>query len=279
MKTLLLLIAIPLSLFFFIRFLEYKSTYYPLRAIEYTPKDIGLQFEDVILTAKDGVQISGWFIPSQSPRAVVLFCHGNGGNISHRLQKIMVLNRLNLDVLIFDYRGYGKSKGRPSENGLYLDAEAVYDYLRNKKKIPPRKIIGYGESLGGAVIAELALRRELGSIIMESSFTSVPDMAKTVAPFIPGFVYKGRFDSLSKIKNIGYPKLILHSTDDEIVPFEYGRRLFDNAEEPKEFIEMKGGHNDTFLVSGDLFVSAIDSFIERGTGGQNPPVPRSVPKE
>lgn len=263
MKIALLIVAIPLSLFFFIRFLEYKSTYYPFRAIEYTPKDIGLEYEDVSLTAKDGVSISGWFIPSQSSRAVVLFCHGNGGNISHRLQKIMVLNRLNLDVLIFDYRGYGKSKGRPSENGLYLDAEAVYDYLLNERKVPPRKIIGYGESLGGAVIAELALRRELGSIIMESSFTSVPDMAKTVAPFIPGFVYKSRFDSLSKIKNIGYPKLILHSTDDEVVPFEHGRRLFDNAEEPKEFIEMKGGHNDTFLVSGDLFVSAIDSFIER----------------
>ncbi len=263
MKIALLIVAIPLSLFFFIRFLEYKSTYYPFRAIEYTPKDIGLEYEDVSLTAKDGVQISGWFIPSQSSRAVVLFCHGNGGNISHRLQKIMILNRLNLDVLIFDYRGYGKSKGRPSENGLYLDAEAVYDYLLNERKVPPRKIIGYGESLGGAVIAELALRRELGSIIMESSFTSVPDMAKTVAPFIPGFVYKSRFDSLSKIKNIGYPKLILHSTDDEVVPFEHGRRLFDNAEEPKEFIEMKGGHNDTFLVSGDLFVSAIDSFIER----------------
>ncbi len=263
MKIVLIIIAVPLALFFFVRFLEYKSTYYPFRAIEYTPKDIGLEYEDVSLTAKDGVQISGWFIPSQSSRAVVLFCHGNGGNISHRLQKIMILNRLNLDVLIFDYRGYGKSKGRPSENGLYLDAEAVYDYLLNKRKVPPRKIIGYGESLGGAVIAELALRRELGSIIMESSFTSVADMAKTVAPFIPGFVFKSRFDTLSKIKNIGYPKLILHSTDDEVVPFEHGRRLFDNAEEPKEFIEMKGGHNDAFLVSGDLFVSAIDSFIER----------------
>ncbi len=263
MKTVLLIVAIPLSLFFFIRFLEYKSTYYPIRAIEYTPKDIGLEYEDVSLTAKDGVQISGWFIPSQSSRAVVLFCHGNGGNISHRLQKIMILNRLNLDVLIFDYRGYGKSKGRPSENGLYLDAEAVYDYLLNEKKVHPQKIVGYGESLGGAVIAELALRREFGSIIMESSFTSVADMAKTVAPFIPGFVFKSRFDTLSKIKNIGYPKLILHSANDEIIPFEQGRRLFDNAEEPKEFIEMQGGHNDAFLVSGDLFVSAIDSFIER----------------
>lgn len=263
MKTAFLIVVIPVFLFFFIRFLEYKSTYYPFRAIENTPKDIGLEYEDVSLTAKDGVNISGWFIPSQSSRAVLLFCHGNGGNISHRLEKIMILNRLNLDVLIFDYRGYGKSKGRPSENGLYLDAEAAYDYLLNEKKIPPQRIIGYGESLGGAVIAELALRREFGSIIMESSFTSVADMAKTVAPFIPGFVYKSRFDTLSKIKNIGYPKLILHSINDETVPFEQGRRLFNNAEEPKEFIEMQGGHNDAFLVSGDLFVSAIDSFIER----------------
>jgi fermentation-respiration switch protein FrsA (DUF1100 family) len=269
MKTVLFIVAIPVLLFFFIRFLEYKSTYYPFRAIEYTPKDIGLDYEDVSLNAKDGVHISGWFIPSQSSRSVILFAHGNGGNISHRLQKIMILNRLNLDVLIFDYRGYGKSKGRPSENGLYLDAEAVYDYLLNEKKVPPRKIVGYGESLGGAVIAELALRRELGSIIMESSFTSVPDMAKTVAPFIPVFIFKSRFDSLSKIKKIRSPKLILNSASDEIVPFELGRRLFDNAEEPKEFVEMQGGHNDAFLVSGDLFVSAIDSFIERGAGDRN----------
>ncbi len=261
MKIVLLTAAALVFFFFFIRFFEYKSLYFPLRKIEFNPEDIGLNYEDVNLTTKDGVQISAWFIPSESPRATLLFSHGNGGNISHRLEKIKIFNGLNLDVLIFDYRGYGMSRGSPSEKGLYLDAEAVYDCLVNEKKISPRKIIGYGESLGGAVIIDLAVKRELRGVIIESSFTSVRDMAKKIFPFIPSFVYKSSFDSLAKIEDIKIPKLIFHSINDEIVPFKLGRRLFDNAAEPKEFAEMKGGHNDAFIISKDIFVSKVDSFI------------------
>ena len=263
MKTILIIIAALLLLFFFIRFLEYKSTYYPFRSIEYTPRDIGLNYEDLTLTTKDGARIFGWFIPSELSRAVIIFCHGNGGNISHRLEKIVMLNRLNLDVLIFDYRGYGMSEGRPSEKGLYLDTEAVYEYLVNDRKISPRSIVGYGESLGGAVIIDLASKQKLGGLIIESSFTSVPDIAKKVAPFIPGFVYKSRFDALSKIKVVETPKLIFHSVNDEIIPFEHGERLFNNAGGQKKFVRMQGGHNDAFLVSKDLFMTEIDLFIGR----------------
>ncbi|MEN8263981.1 MAG: alpha/beta hydrolase [Nitrospirota bacterium] len=263
MKAILIIIAALLLLFLFIRFLEYKSTYYPFTSIEYTPRDIGLDYEDLTFTTKDGTRISGWFIPSESSRAVIIFCHGNGGNISYRLEKIMMLNRLNLDVLIFDYRGFGMSEGRPSENGFYLDTEAVYEYMVNDRKVSPRSIIGYGESLGGAVIIDLASKQKLGGIIVESSFTSVPDMAKKVAPFIPGFVYKSRFDALSKIKDIDLPKLIFHSVNDEVVPFEHGERLFNNAGEPKKFVKMQGDHNDAFLVSKDLFMTEIDLFIGR----------------
>jgi fermentation-respiration switch protein FrsA (DUF1100 family) len=253
--------ALLILFFFFIRFLEKKSLYFPLRSIEASPKDIGLNYEDVIISTKDDVRLSAWFIPTESPRAVIIFFHGNGGNISHRLDKIKILNKLALDVFIFDYRGYGLSNGSPSENGLYLDAEAVYDYLINEKETPLQKIIGYGESLGGAVVIDLASKHNMGGMIIEGCFTSVRDMAKKVIPFIPAFILKSKFDSLGKIKDVMFPKLFFHSISDEIVPFEQGKRLYENAPEPKELVQLQGGHNDSFLVSQDVFASKIDSFI------------------
>ena len=264
MKSILSAIAVSLILlFFFIRFLEKKSLYYPLKKIEATPRDIGLDYEDIFITTKDKVLISGWYIPSRSPRGTLLFSHGNGGNISHRLEKIKMFNDLNLNVLIFDYRGYGMSKGSPSEEGLSLDAEAVYHYLVNEKNVPPQTIIGYGESLGGAVTVDLAVRHTLGGIILEGSFTSIQDMAKKHFPFIPSFVYKTAFDALEKIGGIKAPTLHFHSTADEIVPYELGRRLFERAPGPKEFVDLNGGHNDAFLVSRDVFLSKIDAFVHK----------------
>ncbi len=262
MKTVIIIIAFLFLLFFFIRFLEKKSLYFPVRTIEATPKDIGLDYEDVIVTTKDRIQLWSWFIPVKTPRATLIFCHGNGGNISHRLEKIKIFNNLNLDILIFDYRGYGMSKGSPSENGLYLDAEAMYDYLVKERKISPDKIVGYGESLGGSVIIDLASRHELGGMIIEGSFPSLRDMAKKYFPFIPAAIYKSKFDSLQKIKTINYPKLLFHSKSDEIVPFELGKKLFEHAAEPKDFVKLQGGHNDAFLTSQDVYVLKIDSFID-----------------
>ncbi len=262
MKIVLFALAILILIFISVRYLEQKSLYYPLRKIEVTPEHLGLGFEDITLTTKDGLNISGWFIPAVSPRAVIILCHGNGGNISHRLEKIKILNGLDLDILIFDYRGYGTSEGSPSEEGLYLDAEAVYEYLVKEKRIPYQKIIGYGESLGGAVVVDLASGRKMGGVIIEDSFTSAREMGKKVFPFIPTFIYKSRFDLLHKLKSIRIPKLIFHSVDDEIIPFEHGRRLFESASEPKEFIWLSGGHNDAFLVSEDLYRSGIDSFVK-----------------
>jgi fermentation-respiration switch protein FrsA (DUF1100 family) len=263
MKSILLVIAALILFFFFIRFIEKKSLYYPLKKIEAAPRDIGLDYEEVYISAKDGVRIAGWYLPSKSPRATFIFSHGNGGNISHRLEKIKMLNDLDVNVLIFDYRGYGMSNGSPSEEGLYLDAEAVYDYLVHEKKVPPRKIIGYGESLGASVIIDLAGRHELGGIIVEGGFPSIRDMAKEYFPFIPSFVYKTSYNSLEKIGRIKAPKLHFHSVDDEVVPYELGRKLFDRAPGPKEFVDLQGGHNDSFLISRDVFVEKIDSFIGR----------------
>ncbi|MBI4682662.1 MAG: alpha/beta hydrolase, partial [Nitrospirae bacterium] len=263
MKSIFLTIAVVVLLFCFIRFIEKKSLYFPLGKIEATPHDIGLEYEEVYVSTKDGVRVSCWYVPSRSPGATFLFSHGNGGNISHRLEKIKMFNDLGVNVLIFDYRGYGMSKGSPSEAGLYLDAEAVYNYLVNGKKIPPQEIIGYGESLGGAVIIDLAGRHKLGGVIIEGGFTSIRDMAKNYFPFVPSFVYKTRFDSTSKIRNVKAPALHFHSINDDIVPFRLGKKLFDNAPGPKEFVELQGGHNDAFLVSQDVFMGKIDSFISR----------------
>ncbi len=263
MKIILSIAAALIILFALVRFLEHKSLYFPLKKIEATPKEIDLDYEDISVTAKDGVKLNGWFIPARNPRATLLFCHGNGGNISHRLEKISMFNFLGLNVLIFDYRGYGKSKGRPSETGLYLDAEAMYQYLLNEKGLVPQEIIAYGESLGSAVAVDLASKYELGGLIIEEGFTSVKDMGETLLPFIPSSVFKSEFNSLNKIKDIRSPKLFFHSADDEIVPFTLGRMLYDASPEPKEFVQLQGGHNDAFLISQELFMGKIDSFAGR----------------
>jgi len=264
MKIILSIAVGLILLFIFIRFLEYKSLYSPLSRIEATPKDVDIDYEDVAVTTTDGIRISGWFIPAQNPRATLLFCHGNGGNISHRLEKLRMFNFLGLNVFIFDYRGYGQSKGSPSERGLYLDAEAAYEYLLREKGLAPQEVIAYGESLGGAVAVDLAARHKLGGVIIEEGFTSSRDMGRVILPFIPSFIYKSKFDSLKKIKHITAPKLIFHSVNDEIVPFEFGKRLFDEAPEPKEFVQLKGGHNDAFVISEELFMGKLDQFV----GGQ-----------
>jgi fermentation-respiration switch protein FrsA (DUF1100 family) len=261
MKILALIIAVPFFLFFSTRFLEHNSLYFPYRTIDATPKDIGLEYEEIELRTSDNVSLSAWFIPSERSRAVVLFCHGNGGNISHRLEKILIMNRLGLDTLIFDYRGYGRSTGKPSEKGLYIDVETMYDHLVNEKKLPPEKIVGYGESLGGPVIIELASKRDMAGIIIEDAFTSVREMAKVHFPFIPASFLKSGYNTLDKIENIKIPKLIFHSVNDEIVPFEQGKRIFEAAPEPKEFVELQGGHNDAFIVSRDVYSSGIDRFV------------------
>ncbi len=249
-------------LFLFIRLFEKSNLYFPMSSIEATPESIGLDYEKISLMTSDGIMIAGWFIQSKKPRATLLFCHGNAGNISHRLEKIRILNRLDLNILIFDYRGYGRSEGSPSEHGLYIDAETAYRYLINIKKISPEMIVVFGESLGAAVAVDLAYKHYLGGIIIEGGFPSVRDMAKKLFPFIPGFVYKNRFDSLKKIKHIKSPKLIFHSLEDEIVPFELGEKIFRTAVEPKKLIKLQGGHNDAFMSSYDIFVEEIDSFIE-----------------
>ncbi len=238
--------------------------YFPSREIETTPHDIGLDYQDLTLKTLDGVDISAWYIPTEDARGFVLFCHGNAGNISHRFDSIKIFHRLGLGVLIFDYRGYGKSKGSPDEEGTYRDAEAAWDYLVNVLHMKPEKIVLFGRSLGSAVAAELALRKQAGALIMESAFTSAPDLGKKFFPLLPvRLISRYHYESIDKVGKIKLPKLFIHSPGDEIVPYEQGVRLFEEASDPKEFLRITGGHNEGFLLAGKVYVDGLDAFISR----------------
>jgi len=235
----------------------------PTREIEASPADIGLDFEPLTLTTRDDEQLDAWFIPAAQARGVLLFCHGNAGNISHRLDSIRLFHELGLSVLIFDYRGYGRSSGRPAEKGTYRDADAAWDYLVEQRGIAPGQIILFGRSLGAAIAADLATRQGAAAVILESAFTSVPDVAARFYPWLPvRWLSRYQYDTGKKLANIHVPVLIVHSRDDEIIRYANGERLFEAANEPKQFLQLRGGHNDAFMVSGKDYIQGLDSFLD-----------------
>lgn len=246
----------------FVYLRQAKMLYFPSREIEATPADTGLAFEEIPLRTSDGLNISAWYIPSPQARGFLIFCHGNAGNISHRLDSIRIFHDLRLDVLIFDYRGYGRSEGEPTEKGTYLDAEAAYDYLVKTKGVSPSRIIIFGRSLGSAVAAELALKRRAGALIIESGFSSVTDLGRKFFPHMPvKLISRFHYATIDKVDRISIPKLFIHSPDDEVIPFEQGTRLFEKAGKPKEFLKIRGGHNEGFLLSGEQYTGGLDRFV------------------
>lgn len=241
-----------------------RLVYYPTRKLEDTPADWNLTYEDVWLKASDGVKIHGWYVPAAKPRGTLLFFHGNGGNISHRIETLEIFNRLGLNVLIVDYRGYGLSEGKPSEDGTYRDAEAAWDYLTQQKAVPPENIILFGRSLGGAVAVYLAEKKHPAGLIVESTFTSIPDVGAKMFPFLPiRWLCRIKYDSAARIANVGCPVLSIHSPDDDIIRYEFGRALFDKAVEPKRFLEIEGSHNEGFLCSIIAYQNGLDEFIRQ----------------
>jgi len=254
----LLIIGLLLS---FLRYIETRTLFYPTKEIPSFPDRANLEFQDVFFKTTDNVKLNGWFVPSKDAEYTILFCHGNAGNISHRIEKIKFFNDLGYSVFIIDYRGYGKSQGRPSEIGFYKDAKAAYNYLLSRG-IPANQIIGYGESIGGAVIVDLALKEKMKAVILDSTLSSVKDMIKCTYPFVPYWVFSSRFDSESKIKSIRIPKLIIHSINDEIVPFQLGKKLYEVSPEPKDFLQIYGGHNSNFYESEELLRKKIGDFIK-----------------
>lgn len=262
MKIVIWIIVFLVLCFLYVKFLERRSFYFPTKQIDATPESVGLKYEDINFTTSDNKQLHAWFIPHPHAQYTMIFCHGNAGNISHRLDKIFFFHTLGINTFIFDYRGYGKSKGSPSEQGLFLDAQAAYDYVTQKRAIPKDKIIIYGESIGGAVAIDCAYKNEAGALIVEDAFTSIRDMAKIYYPFVPQFLISNLFDSISKIKSISCPKLIIHSTEDEIAPFSHGEKLFREASPPKKFCITHGSHNDAFFNSIDIIKKDIQSFLK-----------------
>ena len=246
----------------YVKYIEKKGIFYPIKEIEYTPLQAGFQYEDIYFTAADGVRLNGWFIPYENSRGTLLFAHGNAGNISHRLEKITFLRRSRLDIFIIDYRGYGRSAGTPSEKGLYLDVRGGYDYLVKQRGISPDKIILYGESIGAAVVIHLAARQKVGALIAESAFSCGRDMAKTIYPFLPAWFFSDSFDCLSRIREVSAPKLFIHSKNDEIVPYRLARKLYEAAAEPKQFAELTGGHNTAYRDAEEKYTSSVVSFVD-----------------
>jgi fermentation-respiration switch protein FrsA (DUF1100 family) len=236
--------------------------YFPRREVESTPDMAGMDFEGVFFQAADGIRLSGWHVPSDDSDDVLLFCHGNAGNISHRLESIGIFHRLGLNVFIFDYRGYGQSEGKPGEMATYLDAAAAWDYLVEERRIDPGRIIIFGRSLGGAVAAWLAKERSPRGLILESSFTSIPDMGAETYPFFPvRLLSRFEYNTREYVGEARCPVLIVHSRNDELVPIHHGREIYEAANDPKEFLEIEGSHNDGFLISGERYREGLGRFI------------------
>ena len=235
--------------------------YYPVRELTGTPASFGLAYRDVWFQADDGVRLHGWLIPGTRP-TTLLWSHGNAGNISHRLDNIRDIHqRLGIGVFIFDYRGYGRSDGSPTEAGLYRDARAAREALVRDGGVPSERIVYFGRSLGAAVALELALAHPPRGLILESPFLSVQAMANRTLPG-SGYLFKSRFDSLARIGRLRAPLLILHGDADEVVPYEHGRRLWEAASEPKAFYTIaRARHNDTYLVGGREYWEAWRKFL------------------
>ncbi len=265
MKILLILIIIFILFAAYVRHTENNTLFFPERTITQTPDAIELAFEDIHFQTSDGVILNGWWIKGQSqgPAPTLIFCHGNAGNIGGRLGKLAVFHRMGLNVFIFDYRGFGKSEGTPTEEGMYLDALAAYDFVQTREKVDADSIIAYGVSLGGAAAVDLAVHRTVAALIIDSSFSSAADMAKTILPFVPAFLLKTKLDSLTKIKNIAAPKLFFHSLDDQTVPFYLGKKLFDAATEPKTFIQINGTHTNGHLEDEETFKQGFLRFLKK----------------
>ena len=243
--------------------IEPSLIYFPMAEIERTPHSIGLEYEDIYLETADNKKINGWFIENKASNKVILHFHGNGGNLSHRVSLIKLLHHLPVNVFVIDYHGYGRSEGTPSEQNLYLDAKAAYDFLIKQKKFSPAHILVMGSSLGGAVAAHLAAQEEVGGLILQRAFTSARAMASRMNPLYqrPIVWIRSDFNTLEKIDKILAPKLIVHSKEDEMVPYTMAVALYKNAAEPKKLVLLeKGKHND--LMTAPEYINNLRKILK-----------------
>ena len=233
----------------------------PGRTLTMTPTDVGMDFQDVSIATTDGVMLHGWFIAGRSSQ-VLLFFHGNAGNISHRLDSIAQFRELGLSVLIIDYRGYGQSTGRTTERGIYRDADAAWRYLIDDRGIVANDIVIFGRSLGASVASRLASEYQPLALIVESSFTSIPDIAQDLYPWLP-VRWLSRLSHATRdyVRDVRCPILIIHSRDDEIIPFRHGEAIFASANEPRTLLAIRGTHNDAFLLDERAYIAGLRTFL------------------
>jgi len=239
-----------------------RFVYFPSRALDGgTPAQFGFAYEDVALTAADGVRLHAWWVPAPHARTTLLLLHGNAGNISHRLDKLAMLAECDASVLLLDYRGYGRSEGTPSEAGTYLDAAAAYDWLR-ARGVPAAQIAVYGESLGGPIAVDLAANHDVGYLVLESTPSSIAGVARHHYPWLPvEWFLSAQYDALSRLPRVRAPLLILHSPTDEIVPFAMAEQLYAAAPGEKRLVRLAGGHNDAFVIAAPVYQAALRDFL------------------
>tara|TARA_Y100000588_G_scaffold53661_1_gene50674 strand:- start:1922 stop:2689 length:768 start_codon:yes stop_codon:yes gene_type:complete len=240
--------------------------YHPRQLLDSSPEGLGIKYENVKFTAKDNTKLHGWFFPpNSSDNPVILWAHGNAGNISHRIENILLMRKfLDVGIFIFDYRGYGLSEGKPNEKGLYSDMEGAYLWLANR--ISENRIVLFGRSLGAAVATKLSIEKTSSqSLILESPFENTIEMGKKIFPFLPlGWLIKQKYDTKAIIHSVKIPLLILHGDKDTIVPFQQGKNLFDFASGPKQFFKIKGaGHNDTYSIGGTFYWETWKKFLQK----------------
>ena len=270
MRTLVSILAIAISFYLLLALMLYlfqgKMVFlsnFPDRTLTATPADIGLDYEDVSLTTSDNEHLHGWHIPAANSKGVLLFFHGNAGNISHRLDSIKIFHELDLDTLIIDYRGYGQSTGKTTEQGTYRDAQAAWDYLTNGRGIPADRIIVFGRSLGGAIGAWLGVQNTPAAVIIESSFSSGEDMARRLYPFMPvRLITRLQYPVVDYAAQLNCPVLVVHSRHDEIIPFAMGQAIYSAVKQDKKFLELRGDHNNGFLISQADYIDGLNDFTQ-----------------
>jgi uncharacterized protein len=256
-----------------IRSLLNSLLYFPSRAIIETPDRAGLVYRDLGLETDDGEQLHGWWIDARTdPVGHLLLCHGNAGNVGDRVLHAALLTATGFDVMLFDYRGYGASSGRPSEEGTYRDAGAALTCLLEQPGVDPSRVFYLGESLGGAVALDLALKRPPAGLVLLSAFTGVRELGRLHYPFVPPTLVPDAYPTLRRIHELQAPLLVIHGDRDDIVPVSEGRALFEAAPGPKRMHVFPGlGHNDLVPLAGAEFARVIASWV---SGLQPPSVAR-----
>ena len=255
----LIYLAFGLTLYF----TQPMMLYTPSRDVLYNPGDMSMEFEDVTFEADDGVKLTGWYIPAENAEYTIFFCHANAGNLAHRLDTLNTFNSMGISTFIFDYRGYGNSQGKPTEKGTYLDALAAWRWLTQEKNVDPETIIIFGRSLGGSIATNLASKVQANSLVVESSFTSYADVGAKYYPYLPVKRFsRFKYKTIDYLRQVHCPVMIIHSRDDEVIPFEFGLKLYEAASEPKKFAEICGRHNNGFTLFSPMYKEKWNQWID-----------------